>query len=410
MAGRRSNQRNRRNTGSSGKSWFLAVLIIVAIVAAGGAYFFFKAPPGPGPGSQLPIDGSDEKPTMTDRNADYRKLTRNLQDQIESSLKEVGGTLTRKEDEEKESDRTGGGKIRWTTRSWELILPEGKNVDSVAQALKNKFHKENKSEVSTTSASGGGQKVVIHILDELGGDPLRIKTAEILLMPPQKTTKVKKEGKLAIVIDDFGYRNNLISQFAAYPHPLTFAILPNHPYTGTAAQAAQNSGKEHILHFPMEALGNAPEESSTVHIGDSQDKITQMLKDGLRQIPGAVGVNNHQGSKVTSDADTIKKVMIAVKGQGISFLDSRTSGNSKAESTARSMGIPTASNQLFLDGEADVGYIKEKIRQAAEAAKRNGTFIVIGHDRPATLQALQEMEPIFNEMGVEVVPLSQLLN
>lgn len=407
MAGRRSSQRNRRNTGSSSKGWFLAVLIIVAIVAAGGAYWFFKAPPGSGP--QLPIDGSDDKPTMTDKNADYRKVTRNLQDQIESSLKEMGGTLTRKDDEEKESDRSGGGKIRWNTRSWELVLPEGKGVDSAVQILKARFEKEKKSTVSVTAASSGGQKVVIHMLDELGGEPLRIKTAEILLMPHQKTVKVKKEGKLAIVIDDFGYRNNLISQFAAYPHPITFAILPNHPYTGAAAQAARNNGKEHILHFPMEALGNAPEESSTIHVGDSQEKINQILKDGLSQIPGAVGANNHQGSKVTSDAETIKKVMTAVKGQGIFFLDSRTTGNSKAESTARSMGIPTASNQLFLDGEADVGYIKEKIRQAAEAAKKNGTFIVIGHDRPATLQALQEMEPIFNEMGVEVVPLSQLL-
>lgn len=408
MAGRKSNQRSRRNTGRPGKSWFLAVLIIAAIVAAGGAYWFFKEPPGLGP--QFPGDGSDERPTITGKEADYRRVTRNLQDRIESSLKEIGGTLTRKDDEEKESSRAGGGKIRWTTRSWELILSEGKSVDSAAQVFKNQFDKENKSSVSISATSLGGKKIIIHILDELGGEPLRIKTAEILLMPYQKTAKVKKEGKLAIIIDDFGYRNNLISQFAAYPHPLTFAILPNHPYTGTAAQAAQNNGKEHILHFPMEALGNAPEESSTVHVGDSQDKINQMLKDGLRQIPGAVGVNNHQGSKVTSDAESIKKVMIAIKGQGMFFLDSRTSGSSKAESTARTMGIPTASNQLFLDGEADVAYIKKKIRQAAESARRNGTFIVIGHDRPATIQALQEMEPIFNEMGVEVVPLSQLMN
>lgn len=402
------NGRRKSNSGrSGGKGTLFSILIIAAIVAIGGAYWYFK-----GPASQpiKPGDSEIEKPTISDKNADYRKVTRSLQDKIEKSLSEIGGTLSRKGDEDKESDRSGGGKIRWNIRSWELSLPEGTTAESAAKKLTEEFRKEKKIEVSIAAVQPNRQRVTIHILDELGGEPLRIKTAEILLIPHEKTKKTAKSGKLAIVIDDFGYRGNLISQFEAYPHALTFAILPNHPYTGAAAQAAQRSGKEYILHFPMEAMGNAPEESVTVHVGDSQEKITRTLKESLAQMPGASGVNNHQGSKATADGDTMKKVMAAVKNQGVYFLDSRTIGSSKGESTARSVGIPTASNQLFLDGEADVGYIKNKIQQAVEAAKKNGTFIVIGHDRPATLQALQEMEPIFNEMGVEIVPLSQLLD
>jgi Uncharacterized protein conserved in bacteria len=406
MAERKSSRNRRKRKPVSG--CLILVLIILGLVAAGGAYWFFKGPLERAPKNDYSGDAS--APVLTDKNADYRKMTRQLQDQIEESLREMGGTLERKGDEDRESDRGGGGKIRWNTRTWELVLPKDKTMESALKELTEKFHKEKKSSVSAVAMQLDRQKVTIHLLDELGGEPLRVRTAEIIISAHQKDPKKEKQARLAIVIDDFGYRSNLLADFAAYPHPLTFAILPNHPHTGAAAQAARANGKEHILHFPMEAMGNASEESMTVRVGDSQEKINKMLNDGLAQIPGAVGANNHQGSKVTSDEATIRKVMNAVKSQDIYFLDSRTISSSKAESTARSMGIPTASNQLFLDGEADVGYIKDKIRQAVENAKANGTYIVIGHDRPATLQALKEMEPIFDEMGVEVVPLSQLLH
>ena len=407
MAGKnRKSTRTRSSGGGSGSGMGIVALLLVAIAIFGGAYWYFKGSPS----QSLSGAGGDEKPVIESKNVDYRKVTRKLQDEIEITLKEFKGQLDRKGDEEKESDRSGGGQIRWNNRTWELKLSEGTSPESIVQKLQEKHKKEKRIEVSSSDIQPGGKRVVFHLLDELGGEPLRIKYAEILIFPFSKTASQPVSGaKIAIVIDDFGYSDRLISQFASYPHQLTFAILPNHPFTSRAAQAAQSSGKEHILHLPMEAIGNAGEEKQTIHVGDSQEKIDQMIRSGLSQMPGAVGVNNHQGSKATSDGETMKKVMSRIKKEGIIFLDSRTSGSSKAESTARSTGISTGSNQLFLDGEADVGYIKKKLRQAVESARKNGTMIVIGHDRPATLQALKEMEPIFREMGVEVVPLSQLL-
>ena len=407
MAGNnRKNTRSRSSGGRGGSGMGVVALVLVALAIFGGAYWYFKGSPSQSPSGTA----GDEKPTIEAKNVDYRKVTRKLQDEIEITLKEFKGQLDRKEDDEKEADRSGGGKIRWNNRNWELKLPEGVSPESVVQKLQEKHQKEKRIEISSSDIQPGGKRVVFHLIDQLGGEPLRIKYVEVLVFPSSKVASQPVAGaKIAIVIDDFGYSDRLISQFASYPHQLTFAILPNQPFTSKAAQAAQGSGKQHILHLPMEAIGNAGEEKQTIHVGDGQDKIDQMIRNGLAQMPGVAGVNNHQGSKATSDGETMKKVMSRIKKEGLVFLDSRTSGGSKAESTARSYGISTGSNQLFLDGEADVGYIKNKIRQAVELARKNGTMIVIGHDRPATLQALKEMEPIFREMGVQVVPITELL-
>lgn len=380
-------------------------LIIALGITFGIAYFWFG-----GFSSTLPpkTDLLNGEPVLTGKDVDYRKVTEDLQEDIQLTLEELGGTIELKTDEHRKSDRTSGGKIDWTFKTWEVKLPEGQSMDEVASALQTKYTQKGKVEVTSIATQPKGVKVIFTRIDELGGESLRLKYGEVLLYS-QREKKNVAQGKLAIVIDDFGYRGDLVEEFARYPHPLTFAILPNHPHTTNAARLANSHGKEYILHLPMEAMGNAPEEKQVIRVGDSQSKIDGMLQGGLGQIPGAIGVNNHQGSKATSDQGTMDKVMGTLKKEGLVFLDSRTSGSSVAERTARSLNIPTNSNKLFLDGEADVSYIKSKIREAVAFAKANGTYIVIGHDRPRTLQALQEIEAIFEQEGVEVVPLSELL-
>ena len=406
---RRTGSRTSRKS-NGGNSWFLAALIVLAAAVSFGAYWLFKGPSGPPPGPDI-LPGDDDKPTITEKDVDYRKPTRNLQDQIESAFKKTGGTVKQTGDEVKEAPRGNGGKIHWTFRSWDVQLPEGKSAESIAGDFSKQWSKEGKIAVTVNPTGPNSQRVAVFMLDTLGGDPLRLQIGEVRIQGGKKDPKDKpaKTGRLAIVIDDFGYRGDLIASFASYPYPLTFAILPNHPHTGEAARAARSVGKEYILHLPMEALGNASEESVTIHVGDSQERINEMINTSLAQIPGASGVNNHQGSKVTSDGATIRRVMKGIAPHGIFFLDSRTSGNSQGEQAAREMGLASGSNQLFLDGQADVEYIRQKIREGAEAAKRNGTFIVIGHDRPATLKALQQSQDVFDEVGVELVPLSSLI-
>ena len=49
-------------------------------------------------------------------------------------------------------------------------------------------------------------------------------------------------GKLAIVIDDFGYRPHYENQVLAMPAAISVAVLPNAPHAREMATKAHNSG------------------------------------------------------------------------------------------------------------------------------------------------------------------------
>ena len=111
----------------------------------------------------------------------------------------------------------------------------------------------------------------------------------------------------------------------------------------------------------------------------------------------------------TADTRLMKDVMSVMKKRKLVYLDSRTNSTSVGEQTAASMGIATSRNNLFIDNDADVSAIKQRLRQGGEIAKSNGSAIIIGHCRPKTAQALSEMLDELHKEGIEIVFVTELM-
>lgn len=61
-------------------------------------------------------------------------------------------------------------------------------------------------------------------------------------------------GTIVLVIDDFGYRNDSVSDgFLKLNVPITCAIIPGHSQSRKFAEKALAEGKEIIIHMPMES-------------------------------------------------------------------------------------------------------------------------------------------------------------
>ena len=59
-----------------------------------------------------------------------------------------------------------------------------------------------------------------------------------------------------VIVDDFGYSGgSLLQGFAELPREIVFAILPDLPFTARSAQIAAETGRDAIIHVPMEAAG-----------------------------------------------------------------------------------------------------------------------------------------------------------
>ncbi|MEW6337071.1 MAG: divergent polysaccharide deacetylase family protein [Acidobacteriota bacterium] len=248
----------------------------------------------------------------------------------------------------------------------------------------------------------GGEKVQVLVLGEPPPEP-RARRRE-------KEAREAKEGLLAIVLDDAGYALDPVREIARLPGEVAVAVLPNAPHSSEVARALGAQGRELLVHMPMEPLaghGPGPGEGAVL-VGQDAAEIERRVEGAFAVVAGAVGLNNHMGSRATADAGAMRAVMASLKSRGAYFLDSRTTADTVAERTARSAGVPALRRSVFLDVADEPSAVRAALREAAAIARSNGRAVAIGHVQPVTLEVLaQELDGGLE--GVRLVRPSRLL-
>ncbi|SVB91961.1 uncharacterized protein METZ01_LOCUS244815, partial [marine metagenome] len=144
------------------------------------------------------------------------------------------------------------------------------------------------------------------------------KSRRLLPIPPPPELK----GTIGLVIDDFGYRDDEVSDgFLKLDSRLTYAIIPGHEYSAAFGQKAVDAGYEVMVHMPMENTGTTRGEENFVLLTSMTDEEIQgRMLAALDQIPTAIGVNNHQGSKGSADQRIIANVARILKERNLFFI------------------------------------------------------------------------------------------
>mgnify|MGYP001323630240 FL=1 len=239
--------------------------------------------------------------------------------------------------------------------------------------------------------------------DSLKEKPAEAERVEIAQIPLR--------GVIGIIIDDFGYRNDHISNgFLEIPAKLTYAIIPGHDHSQSFSKKAYDAGYEIIVHLPMENIGKTYGEEEYVLMSYFQDdEIKNRIHKAFDHLPESIGLNNHQGSRGTADSRVMTHVANVIKEKKKFFIDSRTTSNSLAESTMRKYGVPTNKRDIFLDNELDEEKIKAQLMKLANVSERKGIAIGIGHVKPQTLNVLAREIPILQEKGFRFEFVSRLV-
>ncbi len=197
-------------------------------------------------------------------------------------------------------------------------------------------------------------------------------------------------GKLAIVIDDFGYRPQTENQVIAMPQAISVAVLPNAPHSREIATKAHNAGHEVLIHLPMAPLSKQPLEKDTLRPEMSSAEIERIIREATIKVPYAVGLNNHMGSAMTSSLFGMQKVMQVLDHYNFYFLDSMTIGNSQSMRAASGTRVKVIKRKVFLDDTQNVADISYQFDRAVALARRSGSAIAIGHPHPTTVRVLQQ--------------------
>ncbi|MDY3707135.1 MAG: divergent polysaccharide deacetylase family protein [Treponema berlinense] len=276
----------------------------------------------------------------------------------------------------------------------------------------NKIQTENKNIQKTKPEIENKSKTVENLEKSKKNEQIQNKEKKQdlpFLIPP-----AQNGATLVFVIDDAGMNAEYTKRYASLPFPLTIAVLPKLLHSKDCAYIVRSSGKELILHQPMQSLNhNLDPGPGKISVDMSFSQISSIINENLAEIgPGVKGLNNHEGSEVTEDVLRIGAVLDVCLENKIYFLDSRTTANTKAPQAAleRDMTIFEKSGP-YIDNIVSREAMLKEIYKSLEAANKNGSSIVIAHvDKSAEIlpKLLEQMYPYLLKAGYRFATPSTL--
>ena len=296
------------------------------------------------------------------------------------------------------------GKLSWRASTIKVQLPTRISFSQVKREMKRDLTRLDKDVHLRFIEDPSKPKTI----DVRVGDLL---THNLIFYPP-KVVEKKVGPRVAIIIDDMGSSKRRARELINLEAPITLSFFPLSRNSRKLAQEASEKGKEVILHMPMEPHG-FPEINpgkGALLMSMAEGELHRQIHENLEAIPFIKGVNNHMGSRFMEDDQRVSILIKELKERNLFFLDSRTTPKTVGYRIAKKMGIKTGQRDVFLDNNSyDEAEIKKNILALAKIAKTEGKAIGIGHPHPATIKSLREMIPKLKKRGVEIVPLSQIM-
>lgn len=233
--------------------------------------------------------------------------------------------------------------------------------------------------------------------------------------------------RLTLIIDDLGENLTQVRQVLALPFPVSTAIIPGTEYSSYASTLLHDNGVEVLIHQPMQAMYDtnmdpaapSPVNSSNkaynlLRVGMEQQQISTLLRRSLAQVPDAVGLNNHEGSRFTKTPTAVETFCASLHTlrPDLFVLDSLTYPSSVLYEQASVQGFQAFERTHFLDDaiirgklnhKESLAAVRAELEKALQYARLHGRAIAIGHPLPATLEVLREWQGWQN--GVVIRPL-----
>ncbi len=242
--------------------------------------------------------------------------------------------------------------------------------------------------------------------------PLLIAGLSAVLLVNSSSAGEVREPAISIIIDDIGYRLREDLRAIGLPGQVAFAIMPHAPHGRRMSLLANASGKEVLLHMPMQAT----EEDKNEFLGPgaltlqmTREEFDRTLDYGLRSIPHVTGVNNHMGSLLTRHPGHMGWLMESLKNRNKYYLDSVTSNQSVASHIAREVQLPYLRRDVFLDNVRSDADIQKQFDELISIAKSRGLAVAIGHPHPTTLSVLSKNLLLLDRYGVRLISPGQML-
>ena len=189
------------------------------------------------------------------------------------------------------------------------------------------------------------------------------------------------------------------------------SILPHSPFSKEIAASAHKGGLEVMLHLPME-----PAEYPAIDPGPGvlltkmpPDTLLRNLEADIADVPYIKGVNNHMGSKLTTESIQLYQIFSVLKKQGLFFVDSCTTEKTLCQPSAGKLQVPFARRDIFLDNSLSEADIERQLKLLLDIARHKGKAIGIAHPHPETCKVLEKILPSLKKQA-QLIPVSKVID
>ncbi|MHA1157326.1 MAG: divergent polysaccharide deacetylase family protein [Alphaproteobacteria bacterium] len=226
------------------------------------------------------------------------------------------------------------------------------------------------------------------------------------------TTGSLRSDRIAIVIGGIGISGpGTAEAIRNLPGNITLGLAPYGETVGEAVRDARQAGHELVLQIPLEPF-NYPTTNpgpQTLTRAASASTNIDRLRWLMAQATNYVGVMNYLGAGFISDADALAPVLEEIGARGLLFLDDGSSSRSVAGEAARGR-TPFLRADITLDVDLTAAAIDLRLDQLQALARERGWAIASGSAFPLTVERVQAFADKAAERGIQIVPLSALLN
>lgn len=220
---------------------------------------------------------------------------------------------------------------------------------------------------------------------------------------------LEKRPKIAIVLTGLGISTNATENVLSdIPGEVSLAFAPFSRNLLDWIAAARGAGHEVLIDLPMEP-GDYPR-SDPGPYGlltelDNEQNLRR-LETVLSRVTGYIGVANQFGGKFTPSAKAMRPILGELKKRGLMYVDTMRNPTSAGPSIARTINLPHAVSERFIDDVESREEIDRKLAEIETSARLKGRTVAFARAYPVTLQRLKQWMAQLPEKGLVLAPVS----
>lgn len=222
----------------------------------------------------------------------------------------------------------------------------------------------------------------------------------------------EKKPLVAIIIRQMGADKGASDTAMQLPLEVSLGFSPYAPDSKALMESARNLGHEAWVELPMEPKNYPASDPGPLGLMRDLPAETNLarLRDVLAKLPGYVGVMTPEEEAFSGNEQSMQLVVDELRKRGLVMVYATSDSTQHTGKLASSNKEVVLTPDVVLGRELSKEAIEKAFTKLEGNAKQNGYAVAVIHGYPALLQKIAEWSKAAPQKGLQLAPLSAIVN